>query len=493
MNKQTIVIGLDGVSKNLIEALIKKKKIPNIEKIIKAGSLKEVKSVIPPNSVPAWSCIVSGSNPGEIGLFGCHTVKDYAKVPVKHYNFVPFWEKVDARCGIINVPGTYPARPFNGFILTGVYTPSMDSDSFIYPKEIREMIKEELPKYQLTYNWNSMNELIQQIRSATEVRFKVVKKLLKELKPDVVVVVENGTDAVQHLMARYVYHDSPIYEENEEYEKAFYDYYELVDHEVGKLVTGHDGEIIILSDHGGGALHGKFHLNEWLVRNDFLKLKKNSTFISSVLSTLKLDSNKIDTLLMKFKIKKLAYALLKGTNVSRLIPSEVGALQWNDAVNKKLIDWENTVAFAMENGVYINTSDFKAGSVAKEDFERVRNKVYEVLQREQGWCFKHEVKKKEEVYRGKHLDQAPDLLFYDTDFRFWPSSLLKTKEIFTPTQRHAERCGNHRLQGMVISSFPIEDQDATIYFLYNYLLKKYGVKEDGGKEYSTSESLKKQQ
>ena len=491
MRKKTIIIGLDGMSKELVEELIRRNKIPNIKKIIKKGSLRQTKGVIPPNSVPSWPCIITGKNPGELGLFGYHKLRDYLKVPMFHNNYVPFWEKINCSSGVINIPGTYPARAFNGFILTGIYTPSVDDENFIYPKKIRDLIKEELKKYEIVYNWNGMEDLIVQVRDSTKIRFKVARKLLKEFKPDLFFVVETGTDGLQHLMAKYVYDDSPIYEKNERYEKAFYDYYALVDKEIGKLLKDFNGDVIILSDHGHGALHGKFHLNEWLLRNGFLKLKGRNTLFSSIFNVLNLDLSKIDMLLGKFKAKKLAYKLFKGTNISKIIPAEVGSLQWNDAVKSNLIDWKNSSAFAMDNGIYINTKRrFNSGSVNDEDFEEIRESILDKLKAEKNWGFKQVVKKKEEVYHGPFVDETSDLIFYDENFRFWPSASLKTKGLFTILGKNAERSGNHKLNGRFISNFCVKEKEVAVDFLYHFLEKKYGLKKKNeGKDESVNKII----
>ncbi len=70
MNKnKVIVIGLDAAPPTLIFHKWKKQ-LPNISKLINRGLSGSLRSCIPPITVPAWMCMMTGKNPGELGIYG---------------------------------------------------------------------------------------------------------------------------------------------------------------------------------------------------------------------------------------------------------------------------------------------------------------------------------------------------------------------------------------------------------------------------------------
>ena len=68
--KKTVMIGIDGATLDLMEKWMDNGKLPNFQKIQKNGAWGKLKSTIPPFSAPAWTSIVTGSNPGKHGVYG---------------------------------------------------------------------------------------------------------------------------------------------------------------------------------------------------------------------------------------------------------------------------------------------------------------------------------------------------------------------------------------------------------------------------------------
>src|SRR5206468_1845903 len=68
MKMDALVIGIDSASPYLIQKWIDK--LPNIRSFYEVGSHGILKSIVPPESVPAWQCFATGMNPGKIGVYG---------------------------------------------------------------------------------------------------------------------------------------------------------------------------------------------------------------------------------------------------------------------------------------------------------------------------------------------------------------------------------------------------------------------------------------
>src|SRR5207244_13294156 len=63
---KAMVIGIDSASPVLIEKW--KDNLPNLRSIMDHGAYGVLKSIVPPDSVPAWQCFATGRKPAKIGL-----------------------------------------------------------------------------------------------------------------------------------------------------------------------------------------------------------------------------------------------------------------------------------------------------------------------------------------------------------------------------------------------------------------------------------------
>ena len=91
-------------------------------------SLPEVSSV-------AWASFMTGKNPGEHGIFGFLELKD-ASYDLHFPNYTDvkcpaFWESAGVPSVVLNIPQTYPARPFNGVMTSGFV--ALDLRKATYP------------------------------------------------------------------------------------------------------------------------------------------------------------------------------------------------------------------------------------------------------------------------------------------------------------------------------------------------------------------------
>ena len=64
-----MVIGLDCAPPALVFDRLEAA-LPNLTKLRRRGAWGPLRSVAPPITVPAWACMVSGRDPGELGLYG---------------------------------------------------------------------------------------------------------------------------------------------------------------------------------------------------------------------------------------------------------------------------------------------------------------------------------------------------------------------------------------------------------------------------------------
>ena len=117
-----LIIGLDGASPYLVQRW--QQSLPNLSRLMREGASGTLRSITPPRSVPAWYCFVTGMNPAKLDVFGFSQRRpgayDYTFANFSYCQAPPFWEwlnREDITTGIVHVPGTFPPRALQGFML----------------------------------------------------------------------------------------------------------------------------------------------------------------------------------------------------------------------------------------------------------------------------------------------------------------------------------------------------------------------------------------
>ena len=130
MKKRVLIIGWDCAAPELVfEAF--KDDMPNTRRLMAEGIYGELESTIPPITVPAWMCMMTSRDPGELGVYGFRNRKDYSYDSLTIANSravqVPtLWDllgKVKKKSVVLGVPLTYPVtNPFQGWMVTSFLT-----------------------------------------------------------------------------------------------------------------------------------------------------------------------------------------------------------------------------------------------------------------------------------------------------------------------------------------------------------------------------------
>nr|MDQ2733009.1 alkaline phosphatase family protein [Armatimonadota bacterium] len=180
MNHRVLVIGLDcappaWVFDQWLEDL------PNLKRLADSGCYGSLESTIPPITVPAWMSMMTGRDPGTLGIYGFRNRKDHSYTALNFANSrmvrqPTAWDLCglkDKKVVVMGVPLTYPPRPVNGSLICGFLAPGKESD-FTYPPELKEEINRISPDYQLDvrdFRTDDKDYLLRQIDEMTEARF----------------------------------------------------------------------------------------------------------------------------------------------------------------------------------------------------------------------------------------------------------------------------------------------------------------------------------
>ena len=64
-----LVLGLDGATWDVIFPLLQAGKMPNLKYLVDGGMWGYLNSTNPPMTLPSWSSMLTGCNPGKHGIF----------------------------------------------------------------------------------------------------------------------------------------------------------------------------------------------------------------------------------------------------------------------------------------------------------------------------------------------------------------------------------------------------------------------------------------
>ncbi|MCS6804808.1 MAG: alkaline phosphatase family protein [Acidobacteriota bacterium] len=407
------IIGIDGATFRLIDPLIVQGKLPTFKYIIENGVRGVLRSTLPPNSAVAWSSFMTGLNPGKHGVFGFLALAPERDRVVltngAHVKAKTLWELASAaqrRVAVLNVPMTYPPRPVNGILVSGMDASFLKN--FTYPAEFGDELLERFPNYQIDFPFvqhkTFQAKLRQQLSELIDARKDAMLYLLEKTDPQLFVGVFTCTDRIQHHFWHCMDATHPKHHPAEE-ETIMADMYEQIDRALALILERMDEEttLLVLSDHGFCGSVERFLVNQWLWQKGWLRpvQRPRMSSWSRVLRAVK-RSPRLYELARKVKS---AWPGLKHLAVRERVISR--------SLSDK-IDWSATKAYYFPPGIRINLKGREPfGVVEPAQFESLREALIEQLKavrNERSAPVFDTIWRKEEVYAGPHSDLAPDII-----------------------------------------------------------------------------------
>ncbi|MCX8072605.1 MAG: alkaline phosphatase family protein [Candidatus Binatia bacterium] len=276
IRRRVLVIGLDGAPASLLLGGTQEL-FPNLHRLARAGQFGVLRSCDPPITVPAWACMLSGRDPGELGLYGFrHRYgHGYADQELVHSGLLPLgmlWDWVGERGGrviLLGVPPAYPPPRLDGVVVSCLLTPG-GTRPRCEPSETESLLSTIAPDYRCDIaDFRSTPDavLLEQAVCALRARFRVARELARREPWDLFVLTDIGSDRVQHgLWGASGDNGHPGAE--------VHAYYQQVDAEIGVWTSELPDDVCIwiVSDHGAQRCRGGVFLNEWLRRRGWLRL-----------------------------------------------------------------------------------------------------------------------------------------------------------------------------------------------------------------------------
>jgi predicted AlkP superfamily phosphohydrolase/phosphomutase len=269
------ILGLDSVPPEMLFGKLMDK-LPNMGRLYRQGIHGVLPTCDPPITVPAWMVMMTGRNPGQLGIYGFRhrqgsSYTDGYIVNSTHVKAKTVWEalgEAGKRSTIIGVPPGYPPRHFpNVEIVSCFLTPSQDREFTSTPelrKEVLEAAKGEYV-FDVTFRTEDRSVLKKELFEMTEKRFDVAERLARH-KWDFFMLHEIGFDRLHHAFWKFFDPTHPKYKKGNEFESIDAEYYQMADRRMGTLMElfGEDCATFVVSDHGSKAMKGGFCVNQWL-------------------------------------------------------------------------------------------------------------------------------------------------------------------------------------------------------------------------------------
>lgn len=452
---RVFVIGLDGVGFPLLTRYASA--LPHLTAYRKHGLTGKLRSTIPPITGPAWSSFQTGVNPGKHGVFGWTKRKPggyrFRVINSDDIDAPTLWELASEqgkKVVSIGLPGTYPPRAVNGVIIPGMLTPRSDPAP-TYPKEAYAELRRAAPGYRFfpeCAHRLTIKGKVDALLTGLRGRAAAAHHFMTHYDWDLFVLHIQVTDKVQHELWGITKHGfDPVLTVFQE-----------VDRLVGELVElaqGMDATVLLISDHGMGPEEHTFSINTWLWQEGYLKLKSG---IGERLKRAMFHAGFTQRRFQSLGLGLYPFAYRLGLINSfidisgdSMLARVIGKLFLSFAD----VDWEETRAYSRADigHIIINRHGREAhGVVPPQDadhlIDELIEKLHTVTNPRTGEPLLGEAYRREEIYHGPHVVDAPDIMFLPKDLHTvaaGASGFYSNSQFDRPLVR-----ASHRMDGILI-------------------------------------------
>ncbi len=283
-------------------------------------------------------------------------------------------------------------------------------------------------------------------------RARIILHEIDSKQFDLVVGVIESTDRVQHMFWRFIDPTHPMYDPvaAAKYGDSIERVYERCDQLVGEVLQRVDPDtlVFVLSDHGFHSFKYGVNLNTWLVDNGYIARQGRP---------------------------------LGEKNLNDMFGG--GGQFWEG------VDWSRTRAYSLGLGqIYFNLKGREGQGIVNpgEDYKRLADelsaKLLTMTDPKTGQRIVRNVYKRDDVYSGPYIDNAPDLqVGFEDGYRVsWQTSLGGSPPgLVYPNMR--KWSGDHcsfdyqTIPGTLISNRPLTDADPRIIDIAPTVLKYFGI------------------
>lgn len=472
--RRVLAIGLDGATWDLLDPLLAAHRLPHLASLLAQGSRARLRSCIQPSSEQAWSAFGTGKQNGKFGLFGFYqrAPHSYALeyINASHRRAATLWRILSDRGRtvlVVNMPLTWPVEPVNGALISGLMTPGKASQ-FTYPASLRQELAGALGEYIIDVDIESgdigadeaaLGALAARVKRMSELQTRATLWLARQNPEwDFAMLVHRAPDILCHKFWRYQDPTHPRYQPAAaaRWGHVIADAFEYLDAQVGELVAALADQrttVLVLSDHGFGPLTHAVYLNRHFAECGLLGYRPAARSGLAPLRTA-----------LRAGVRRLNHPLVAAAKnrVFELWPQFKGNLHYSMAYGN--LDWARTRAYAVGTmgNVYLNVRGREPeGIVPPEEYPATRDAVIAAMRAltdpETGRPIFDFVYRREEIYQGDAVEQAPDVVglidgpyhIAAVDWRPRPGPVVQkagNELLFV-----SDTSGQHRMDGILVA------------------------------------------
>jgi predicted AlkP superfamily phosphohydrolase/phosphomutase len=459
--RKVVILGIDGADHGYYRRWMEQGLTPNLAKLAERGRIGILQSTYPPVTAPAWISLMTGEQPGSHGVIGFAAPQresgEYTRKVVNSGSIESplIWEIAGDRgadCLVVNVPLTWPIRPLNGVLVSGMLTP--EGVGYTHPAEYEPELRLVQPDYSIDLEWqnykNRGHDLVRDQKAQTRARAELCRKLMESKPWDFFMVVFTGTDRLQHCLHEHVMRiDDSDAVRRDPLTAAVRDYFVSLDDHIGDLVdaAGDDANFVVVSDHGFGPLDKAVYFNKWLADEGLLALKPIESGRS--LQSWKKVMNAVGIR------RSTLVGIGRSLGLDRVVDSQVQKL--NPFVGG--VDWAQTkVYYYPVNGFFVNLvgRDMFGTVQPGEEYEAVVANLIARLEAlvdpSTGERLVPFVKRREEIFSGRNLEAIPDVFIEFLDRPY--EAFFQEYDVDHFMQDTGWANGTHRRNGLYIGAGP---------------------------------------
>jgi predicted AlkP superfamily phosphohydrolase/phosphomutase len=452
---RVILIAWDGADWRILDPLLEQGALPNLQALLDRGQRETLRSTIPTHSWSAWPSFLTGVDPVDHGVYdiletvpGTHKQYPVTYKSIKARTFLDDLNAADKRMLLLDVPLTFPPPKVNGTLIAGGVLPK--HRQFTSPEDLtQDLVKARLEWPINGMSWttyrNKPDAYLDEAYEVTGKRIAVSEHLMDNTEWDLMASVWVSIDRTQHALSNYVAPDHPDYVENRDTRigRKTADIFRQADEAIGSFVSRAkpDDLILFISDHGFQSCTRTVNMDRLLKQFGYLDFSaSNAVFGPMQWGPVRKVARKVyDTLGLHGKVA---------------LPQSV--------------NWAKTKAYttirSTGEGVSVNLAGREIdGIVDPGDYEKVRDELMDRLgsftDPKTGQRIVKEIHKREEVFKGRFMDSAPDILMVPND----GYSLTHAKSALEDADWVS---GDHRIEGCIVAVGPnvkpFEQQPALI-------------------------------
>lgn len=280
-----LIIGLDCAAPEIVFDRFADD-LPVLSRLRQQSRWGRLESVKPPITVPAWAAMMSGKDPGRLGIYGFRNrastrYDDLVTVNSDTVKEPQLWDilgSLGLSSIVIGAPPGYPVRPIRGVRVGCFLTPNTDGSDWVYPTSLAPVIKQKFGQYFVdvpNFRSDDKDRLLREITDLNRQQFDLSEFLLGRERWDFFFLVNIAVDRMHHAFWSTFDPEHRNYEPNSRFEPAMREFYRETDRRIGRLLefAGPETIVLVVSDHGGKRIDGGICVNEWLIQKGWLALR----------------------------------------------------------------------------------------------------------------------------------------------------------------------------------------------------------------------------